>query len=91
MYPDAPIYTAFIIEDSPAGKVFKDKNIIQSWAATFFGLKQNFTHHYVLAPLIWESFDFDEYDIVILSASWYITKGIITRPETKHICYCHNC
>jgi glycosyltransferase involved in cell wall biosynthesis len=26
---------------------------------------------------------------VISSASWYITKGIITSAQTKHICYCH--
>jgi glycosyltransferase involved in cell wall biosynthesis len=42
-----------------------------------------------LAPLIWESFDLDGFDVVISSASWYITKGILTRPETVHICYCH--
>jgi len=90
MFPDAPIYTAFYVEDSLAYSRFKDKDIRPSWAqkVPFFKEKLHSPLRF-LAPLIWESFDFDEYDLVISSASWYITKGILTRPETLHICYCH--
>ncbi|MDO8452334.1 MAG: glycosyltransferase, partial [bacterium] len=46
-----------------------------------------------LAPLIWGSFDFSKYDVVISSASWYITKGFGTRETNKkkpiEICYIH--
>lgn len=90
MYPEAPIYTAFYIEDSLAYQRFKDKDVRPSWAqkVPFFKEKLHSPLRF-LAPLIWESFDLDEYDLVISSASWYITKGILTRPETLHICYCH--
>ena len=90
MYPDAPIYTAFKVDGSKAMEHFKDKTVIESWAAKIPGFKTKLHSPLrFLAPLIWESFDFDDYDLVISSASWYITKGILTRPETTHICYCH--
>ncbi|PIX89973.1 MAG: glycosyltransferase family 4 protein, partial [Candidatus Moranbacteria bacterium CG_4_10_14_3_um_filter_45_9] len=41
-----------------------------------------------LMPLAIEQFDFSKYDIVLSDSSSY-AKGIITRPETLHICYMH--
>jgi glycosyltransferase involved in cell wall biosynthesis len=40
-------------------------------------------------PTAWEQFDFNEYDVV-LSSSSSCAKGIITPPDTTHICYCHS-
>jgi glycosyltransferase involved in cell wall biosynthesis len=95
-FPDAPIYTAFIRADGRAYERFKGKTIHQSWAANipFFATKLHSPLRF-LAPLIWNSFNFSEYDVVITSASWYITKGVIDqRQKTKdkrpiEICYCH--
>lgn len=39
-----------------------------------------------LYPLAFESFTFDEYDLVISVTSAF-AKGIITKPDTTHICY----
>jgi len=33
--------------------------------------------------------DLSEYDLVITSASWYITRGFKVSPKTKVVCYCH--
>jgi glycosyltransferase involved in cell wall biosynthesis len=41
-----------------------------------------------LLPLAIEQLDLREYD-VILSSSHAVAKGILTRPEQLHICYCH--
>ena len=41
-----------------------------------------------LRPAVFESFDLDAYDLVI-SSSHAEAKGVITKPETLHICYCH--
>lgn len=38
-------------------------------------------------PLAFESFNFDDYDLVI-SVTSEAAKGIITKPSTLHICYC---
>jgi len=90
LYPEAPIFTAYYKEGSVAYERFKDKTLIPSFAQKipFFAGKLHSPLRFI-APYIWESFDFDDYDVVISSASWYITKGIITRPETLHVCYCH--
>lgn len=90
IWPEAPIYTAFYQKDSPAYKRFADKKIVTSWAQKIPGFASRLHSPLrFLAPLIWESLDFDEYDVVVSSASWYITKGILTRPKTLHVCYCH--
>lgn len=89
MFPEAPIYTAFW-RPGEAYERFKDRDIRVSWAhhIPFFSTKLHSPLRF-LSPLIWESFDFKGFDLVISSASWYITKGILTRPETVHISYIH--
>ena len=41
-----------------------------------------------LMPLAFESFDLSNYDLVI-SSNVACSKGIITKPSTLHVCYCH--
>lgn len=41
-----------------------------------------------LYPLAFESFNFADYDAVLSSCSTF-AKGIVTGPDTYHICYCH--
>ena len=94
IWPDAPIYTSFYKEGSLGYVRFKNKKIITSWVHNipFFS---SYLHSPLrfLAPLIWGSFDFSDYDVVISSASWYVTKGFGTRGTNKNrpieICYCH--
>lgn len=90
LYPDAPIYTAFYKKGSLAYERLKDAKIIPSWAQNipFFVDKLHSPLRF-LAPIIWGSFDFSSYDVVITSASWYVTKGIKKGPNTKEVCYCH--
>lgn len=91
IFPDAPIYTAFYKQDSEAFKHFKDKRIITSWVQNFpfFGDKL-YSPLRFLTPLIWGSFDFSKYDLIISSASWYITKGFKKKNDKfTEICYCH--
>jgi glycosyltransferase involved in cell wall biosynthesis len=90
IWPKAPIYTAFYRKGSPAWERFKNKKIITSWAqkVPFFS---SYLHSPLrfLAPLIWGSFDFSKYDVVIGSSGWYITKGFKKGKKTTEICYCH--
>ena len=43
-----------------------------------------------LAPYVWESFDFSNYDVVISSSGWFMSKGVLTKPGTRHISYIHH-
>lgn len=90
LYPDAPIYTAFYEKDSTAYKRLKGAKIIPSWAHSvpFFKSKLHSPLRF-LTPLIWGSFNFSKYDVVLTSASWYVTKGMKKGSKTKEICYCH--
>jgi glycosyltransferase involved in cell wall biosynthesis len=101
MYPDAPIYTAFYVKGSACWGRFRGRDIRPSWAhyVPFFASKLHSPLRF-LAPLIWGSFDLSKYDVVISSASWYVTKGFGRRGkpafakgygEAKpiEICYCH--
>jgi glycosyltransferase involved in cell wall biosynthesis len=93
IFPEAPIYTAFYDSKGTAYERFKNKKIITSWVqdVPFFVTKLHSPLRF-LAPFIWESFDLSEYDVVISSASWYITKGLKKHFGKNHfieICYCH--
>ena len=86
IFPKAPIYTAFYKRGSEGDKRFKDKKVIVSFAQKipFFAGKLHSPLRF-LAPKIWSSFDLSQYDVVISSASWYVTKGF----GAIEFCYCH--
>src|SRR3972149_6581984 len=84
IWPQAPIYTAFYQPGSPAWQRFKHRKIIASWAQKIpFFSSRLYSPLRFLAPKIWVSFDFSQFDLIISSSSWYITKGF------NEICYCH--
>lgn len=93
LYPDAPIYTAFYKKGSPAWERFKKKKIHASWVQHIpYFVDRLHSPLRFLAPRIWGSFDFSKYDVVITSASWYVTKGVLKKQEGAkqiEICYCH--
>lgn len=89
MYPDAPVYTAFSVKNSPAEKAFRGKKIVESWLAPVLKIGKLYSPLRFLAPRVWRSFDLSKYDLVITSASWYITRGFRVGKNTKVICYCH--
>jgi len=87
MYPEAPIYTIYLKKDSPAGHEFKDHKIIESWFSYFPFANKLISPLRFFIPLIWRSFDFSKFDLVITSASWAVTKGM--RNAKREICYLH--
>ncbi len=89
MYPDAPIYTAFRVGNSTAAKEFQGQKIIESWLAPLLKIGKLYSPLRFLIPLIWGSFDLSDYDLVIVSSSWYVTRGFKIGAKTKVINYCH--
>ena len=88
IWPEAPIYTSFYTKGSSAYLAFKDSAIIESWFGKLPFCDRLISPFRFLLPLVWQSFNFAKYDLVISSASWAITKGF-AQGETKEICYCH--
>lgn len=95
IYPSAPIYTIFsnIKKNSGLGRKFGNARIIESWFGKLPYKERLISPLRFLIPLIWGSFDFNSYDLVISSASWAITKGFGGKGEVGgkpvEICYCH--
>lgn len=87
MFPEAPIYTS--IYDPKKLPEFEEREVITSFIQKMpFALGK----HYLYLPLMpyaFEQFDLSQFDIVI-SSSHSCAKGIITKPRTLHICYCHS-
>ncbi len=86
LYPRAPIYTLLYDRDATGG-VFDGRIIKTSFLQSMPFTKKHHRIFPLLMPLAIEQFDFSDYDVVVsISASF--AKGIITKPHTKHICYC---
>ena len=86
IYPEAPIYTTFY---NPNNLDDKLKNL--DVRTSFLQKKKMITNHKKYFPLLhldYENFNLNDYD-VILSSSSSCAKGVITKPESIHICYCH--
>ena len=86
LYPRAPIYTLLYDRDATGG-VFDGRIIKTSFLQNLPFAKKHHRVFPLLMPLAIEQFDFSDYDVVI-SVSASFAKGIITKPHTKHICYC---
>lgn len=92
IWPDAPVYTSFVDYDAlgPHAERIKKWNIVESSFGKSWLMRKFHSPLRFLAPLVWEGFDFSKFDVVISSSGWYISRGIMTRPETTHICYLHH-
>lgn len=86
MFPDAPIFTSIFNYEKLKG--FEKAGITTSFIQNLPFAKTKHQLYLGLMPYAYELFDLSNFDIVI-SSSHSCAKGIITKPETMHICYCH--
>jgi len=85
-FPDADIYTSvFFLERR---KAFEGRKIYTSFLQKIPFLGRSHKLALTLRPRAFESFDLSAYDVVISSSSAE-SKGILTKPGTIHVCYCH--
>lgn len=85
IYPQAPLFTA--VYNPQTAPWAKNWDVRPSWLDRLPGAKAHHELYPWLTPLAFEGFDFSGYDLVI-SVTSAEAKAVITRPETKHICYC---
>lgn len=87
MFPDAPIYT-ILYDEEKTEKAFADRVIRASFLQKLPYSTSVYRTVAFLMPFLVEQFDLSDYDVVISSSASF-GKGVLTRENTKHICYCH--
>ena len=85
LYPNADIFT-LLHNKGTVSNLIEEKNIKTSFVQKLPFLKK-YRHFLPLFPTAIESFNLNGYDLVI-SVNHCVAKGVITNPETMHICYC---
>lgn len=87
MFPEAPIYTsAYDADAMPAH--YRDWDIHTTFLQRLPLKRRTHRAALLMYPAAFESFDLSRFDLVISSSAWF-AKGVITQPETTHICYTH--
>ncbi len=86
IFPKAPIYTLLYDEKASRG-LFRGRDVRTSFLQKIPGAAKHHKLYPLLMPLAMEQFDLSGFDLVI-SVSASFAKGVITKPGTRHICYC---
>ncbi|MDD4332792.1 MAG: glycosyltransferase [Patescibacteria group bacterium] len=87
IFPDAPIYT-LLYDQKYIDKYYRDRQIDASIIQRLPGGVKHYQWYMPFMPMAVEFFDLGNYDLVLSDSSSF-AKGVITKPETLHIDYCH--
>jgi glycosyltransferase involved in cell wall biosynthesis len=86
MWPSAPIYTSMY-----APKLmplhYRRMDIRTSYMQRLPGIHRHHQPYLLGYPFAFESFQLARYNVVLSNSSAW-AKGVVTPPETLHICYC---
>ena len=88
IYPEAPLYTS-VYDPSSTLPCFAEMDVRTSFLQRWPVASKRW-HKLALPfyPAAFERMDLTGYDVVLSSTSGF-AKGVLTGPETCHVCYCH--
>ena len=87
LFPDAPLYTS-IYDPKRVDPAFQKMDIRTSFMQKLPFVMKHHQPYLPFYPSAMEGLDLRGYDLVLSSSSAF-GKGVIVKPETLHICYCH--
>lgn len=87
IFPGAPIYT-LVYDKSKFPPHFQKYDVRTTYIQKIPFATKLYKNLLTWMPAAFEALDLSEYDLVVSSCS-SCSKGIITRPDAVHICYCH--
>jgi glycosyltransferase involved in cell wall biosynthesis len=87
LFPEAPLYTS-IYDPKRVDAAFQQIDIRTSFMQKLPFVKKHHQPFLPLYPFAMERLDLRGYDLILSSSSAF-GKGVITKPGTMHICYCH--
>ncbi len=86
---DSPDLFTILADPDVLSAGLRKSSLATSFVQKIPGALKRHRYYAWMFPLAVELFDLNDYDLVISSDSNTV-KGVITRPETCHICYCHS-
>jgi glycosyltransferase involved in cell wall biosynthesis len=88
IFPQADLFTLFARPESMSPQL-RSRKLTTSWLQSIPFIHRFHRQTLLLHPIALEQFDLSSYDLVISSSSSSV-KGVITSPNTVHVCYCHS-
>lgn len=91
LYPDAPVYTLIYAPQflGPHKERFSSWNIKSSFLKYLPFSYKLLSIFRLIAPLVFKTFDFSGYEVVIVSATGAYSPNMINKKNARQICYCH--
>ena len=89
VFPNADLFSLFDFLPDGERDFIQNKKVQTSFIQGLPFAKKKHRTFLPLMPLAIEQLDVSKYDVVI-SSSYAVAKGVITRPDQMHICYCHS-
>ena len=87
LFPQAPIFTSLYNPEKIKG--FENAEIHTSGLQKIPFIKHRHQLLLNFMPSVFENFNLNDFDIVI-SSSHSCAKGVLLKPGTLHVCYCHS-
>ncbi len=88
LYPDAPLHTLLYDPETVKELGFAENQVFASFLHHKRGITKRYRRYLPFFPYAIEQLDLSEAE-VILSSSHCVAKGVLTRGDQLHICYCH--
>lgn len=88
MYPEAPVLVS-IYDPRKMPARYRDWDIRTSWLNRVPLASRKHQALLPFYPQAFEQFDLSSYDLVLSSSSGF-AHGVLTGPDTTHVCYCHS-
>lgn len=91
LYPKAPVFTTVYLPKflGPHRERFKSWKIKTSWFQYIPFKGKMISPLRILAPLLFKSFNFSKFDVVIVSQTGAYTPNLINKGKAVQICYTH--
>ena len=88
LFPQADLFTHVYDEKAVSAKIRKAK-VTTSFISRLPFAQRKYQYYLPLMPMALEQFNLRGYDLIISSESGP-AKGVITDPDSLHVCYCHS-
>jgi len=88
LYPDADVFT-HVYDPKAVSQIIRNCRVTTTFIQKLPGSRRHYQRYLPLMPTALEELDLSGYDLVISSEAGP-AKGVITGPDTPHLCYCHS-